>query len=54
MQKNALGKLVPDLFLLLKDTLCDVTTSGPQLSFHIFRESSTWHTIKKLYKTLDY
>ena len=54
MQKNALGKLVPDLFLFLKDTLCDVTTSGPQLSFHIFRESSTWHTIKKLYKTLDY
>ena len=37
-----------DLFLFLK-TLYEVKASGLQLGFKIFRQPSTWHTIKSNY-----
>ena len=44
--KNVVGRLDPDLFLLFKKSLYEVNTNGLQLSFNIFRQPSTWHTIK--------
>ena len=41
--KNEVERLVPDLFLFLKKAWYEVKASGLQLSFNIFRESSTWH-----------
>ena len=50
--KNEVGRLVPDLFFLFQKALYEVTASGLQLSFNIFREPSTWHTVKTNYKKL--
>ena len=50
--KNEVGRLVPDLFFLFQKALYEVKASGLQLSFNIFRELSTWHTVKTNYKKL--
>ena len=39
--KNEAGRLVPDLFLFFKKTLYEVKASDLELSFNIFRSSST-------------
>ena len=44
--ENAAGRLVSDLFLFFKKALYEVKANGLQLSFNIFRQPSTWHTIK--------
>ena len=44
--KNEVGRLVPDLFLFLKKLYMKVKASNLQLSSNIFRQRSTWHTIK--------
>ena len=54
MKKMRQGRLVLDLFLLFNKAYYEVNASGLQLSFNIFRQPSTWHTIKTNYKTLDY
>ena len=50
--KNEVGRLVPDLFFLFQKALYEEKASGLQLSFNIFREPSTWHTVKTNYKKL--
>ena len=50
--KNEVGRLVPDLFFLFQKALYEVKASGLQLSFNIFREPSTWYTVKTNYKKL--
>ena len=52
--ENEAGRLVPDLFLFFKKALYEVEGSGLQLNFNIFRQTSPWHIIKKLYQTLNY
>ena len=43
---NELGRLVSDLSLFFRKVLYEVKASGMQLSFDIFWQPSTWHTIK--------
>ena len=50
--ENKAGKLVPDLFLFLKNAWSEVKASGLQLGFNIFRYLG--YNKNKLYKTLDY
>ena len=45
-EENLLGELVPDFFLFFKKTLYVMKASGLQLSFNIFRQPSTSHTVK--------
>ena len=45
--ENEAGRLVPDFFLFFKKALFEVKASGLQLSFNIFRQPSTWHTISR-------
>ena len=54
--ENKVGRLVPDFFLFFKKALYEVKVkaSDLQLSFNIFRQSSAWNTIKRLYKTLHF
>ena len=51
--KNEAGRLVPGLSLFLNKALHELKASGPQLSFNIFRQSSTLHTIKTNYIKLQ-
>ena len=44
--QNEVERIVPDLFLFFKKALWEVKAIGPQLSFNIFRQPSTWHTIQ--------
>ena len=44
--ESGVGRLVPNLFLFFRKALYDVKASGQQLSFNIFRELSTWCTMK--------
>ena len=44
--ENVSKRLVPDLFLLFKKASYEVKASGLQLSFNIFRQPSTWLSIK--------
>ena len=46
---NETGRLVADLFLFFKKALHEVKTTGQQLSFKHFRQSSTWQAIKTKY-----
>ena len=41
------GGLVPDLFLIFKTVLQKVKAIALQLTFNIFRQRSTWNTVKK-------
>ena len=41
------GGLVPDLFLIFKTVLQKLKAIALQLTFNIFRQRSTWNTIKK-------
>ena len=43
--ENQAVRLVSDHFLFFKKVLPEVKASGMQLSFNIFRQPSTWHTI---------
>ena len=45
--ENEARGLVPHSILFFKNALHEVKASGHQLSFNIFRQSSTSHTIKK-------
>ena len=51
--KNEAGKLAPDFFLFSKKALYEIKASCLQLSFNIFRQSSTWLTIKTNRKKID-
>ena len=44
--ENVERRPVPDLFLFFKKALCEVNASGLPRNFNIFRQFSTWHTIK--------
>ena len=44
--ENEAGRLVPDLVLFFKKAYYEVKESGLQLSFSMFEQPSTWHTIK--------
>ena len=46
MQKMKTERLVSDLFLFFKKALNEVKASGLELSFDIFRQPTTCHTIK--------
>ena len=46
LAKNDARRLVPDLFLFFRKALYEAKAIGLQLSFNIFRESPTWHTIQ--------
>ena len=37
LAENEVGRLVPDLFLVFREALCEVNASGLQLSFNQFR-----------------
>ena len=53
--ENDAGTLVSDLFYFFGKALYEVKANGLELSFNIFRWSSTWYMIKtKCKKTLDY
>ena len=47
--ENETGRIILsriDCFCFFKKGLCEVKAISLQLSFNIFRYSSTWHTIK--------
>ena len=44
--ENEARKLVPDLLLFFKRAYYEVRVSGLQFGFNIFRQPSTFHTIK--------
>ena len=46
LAQNDARRLVPDLFFFFRKALYEAKTISLQLSFNIFRESSTWHTIE--------
>ena len=45
--KNEAGNLVSDFFLFLKKASDEVKANDLQLSFNIFRQPSTWYTMKQ-------
>ena len=47
--ENEEGILVPDFFLFFIKTIYEVKTSGLQVIFNIFRQPTSWHTIKTNY-----
>ena len=44
--ENEAGRLVPDLISFFEKTLYEVKANDLELSFSIFRQSSTWHMMK--------
>ena len=44
--ENEAVRLVPDLFSFFRKILYEVKANGLEVSFNIFRWSSTWHVIK--------
>ena len=46
LAQNDARRLVPDLFFFFRKALYEAKAIGLQLSFNIFRESSTRHTIE--------
>ena len=40
-------------YFVIKKALYDIKASGLKLRFNIFRQPSTWPTIKTIYKTLE-
>ena len=52
--ENEAERLGADLLLFYKKSLYEVKANDLQLSFKIFRESSTWQTIKTKYMKFFY
>ena len=51
--ENEAGRLVSNLFFFFKKALYEVKAGSLQLSFNIFQQPLTWHTIKIIYMKLQ-